>query len=153
VSRFSLGCISRPLSDGSVVCIADRGKITDSSRYGWFTVFAIIFEVTSAYANVGFSLGVPYVRNPFATFTLPSLMLSVDQSDASFATSLSTVSKLVLMAAMIRGRTRELPIAIDRAVLTPHQLQQHGDPVEHEDGDRGETAANEAEESGQHAAS
>jgi hypothetical protein len=57
------------------------------------------------------------------------------------------------MAAMIRGRTRELPIAIDRAVLTPHQLQQHGDPVEHEDGDRGETAANEAEESGQHAAS
>jgi hypothetical protein len=73
---FPLGCISRPLSDGSVVCIADRGKITDSSRYGWFTVFAIIFEVTSAYANVGFSLGVPYVRNPCATFTPPSLILS-----------------------------------------------------------------------------
>jgi hypothetical protein len=44
------------------VCIAERGKLTDTGRLSWFTVFAIIFEVASAYANVGFSLGVPYVR-------------------------------------------------------------------------------------------
>jgi Trk-type K+ transport system membrane component len=55
--------VSSPLTvaDVRVVCIADRGKLTDSSRLGWFTVFGVLFEVSSAYANVGFSLGVPYV--------------------------------------------------------------------------------------------
>jgi hypothetical protein len=57
------------------------------------------------------------------------------------------------MAAMIRGRTRELPIAIDRAVMTPEQLKAHGDPPEHEGGDAGKSAANEAEESAESAAS
>jgi hypothetical protein len=52
------------------------------------------------------------------------------------------------MAAMIRGRTRELPIVIDRAIMTPEELKQHGDPPEHETGDRGQQAAGEAEAEG-----
>jgi Trk-type K+ transport system membrane component len=73
--------------------------------------------------------------------------MTISQSSASFATSLGTLSKLVLMAAMIRGRTRELPIGVDRAILTPEQLKQHRDPPEHEEGDSGETAGQEAGQS------
>lgn len=69
------------------------------------------------------------------------------QSSASFATSLTTLSKLVLMAAMIRGRTRELPVGVDRAILTPEQLKRHRDPPEHEEGDGGETAGQEVGQS------
>jgi hypothetical protein len=70
------------------------------------------------------------------------------QSDASFAGATRTLSKLVLMAAMIRGRTRELPVGADRAVLTPAQLARLGDPPEHESGDAGAGAAQQAEAEG-----
>jgi hypothetical protein len=52
------------------------------------------------------------------------------------------------MAAMIRGRTRELPIGVDRAILTPEQLRMHHDPPERESGDQGTSAAGEAERLG-----
>lgn len=63
-------------------------------------MFAILFEVTSAYANVGFSIGSPTV-------------------DTSISGDLRHLSKLILCATMIRGRTRGLPVLVDRAVLTP----------------------------------
>jgi Trk-type K+ transport system membrane component len=69
------------------------------------------------------------------------------QSDASFSASTHTLSKLVLMLAMLRGRTRELPIGADRAVLTPPQLTSLGDPPAHESGDRGQEAVRQAGES------
>ncbi|KJZ69728.1 hypothetical protein HIM_10868 [Hirsutella minnesotensis 3608] len=66
------------------------------------TVWTVFFEVTSAYGNVGLSLGSPDV-----------------------ATSLSglfgTFTKLVICAMMIRGRHRGLPYALDRAVMLPDE--------------------------------
>lgn len=61
-----------------------------------------MFEVVSAYGNVGLSLGVPY-------------------DNYSFCGAWHVLAKLVLMTAMIRGRHRILPMAIDRAVLLPGQ--------------------------------
>jgi Trk-type K+ transport system membrane component len=65
-----------------------------------FSVFNIIFEVVSAYGCVGISVGVPW--NAY-----------------SFCGAWHTGSKLVLIAVMLRGRHRGLPVAIDRAILLP----------------------------------
>ena len=65
-----------------------------------FSVFNIIFEVVSGYGTVGISVGVP------------------DQA-YSFCGSWHALSKLVLVAVMVRGRHRGLPVAIDRAVSLP----------------------------------
>jgi Trk-type K+ transport system membrane component len=65
-----------------------------------FSVFNIIFEVVSAYGCVGISIGVPW--NAY-----------------SFCGAWHTGSKLVLIAVMLRGRHRGLPVAIDRAILLP----------------------------------
>lgn len=67
-----------------------------------FSVFNIIFECVSAYGCVGISIGVPW--NAY-----------------SFCGAWRTGSKLVLCAVMLRGRHRGLPVAIDRAVLVPHE--------------------------------
>ncbi|OQU95897.1 hypothetical protein CLAIMM_02057 [Cladophialophora immunda] len=65
-------------------------------------LFDIIFETVSAYGTVGLSLGVPY-------------------DDYSFCGAWQSLSKLVLMTVMLRGRHRILPMAIDRAILLPGQ--------------------------------
>ncbi|KAK4093648.1 hypothetical protein Purlil1_1982 [Purpureocillium lilacinum] len=83
------------------ICIAESERIVDNNIPS-FTVWTVFFEVTSAYGNVGLSLGYPDV-----------------------ATSLSglfgTFSKLVVCAMMIRGRHRGLPYALDRAVMLPDE--------------------------------
>lgn len=63
-------------------------------------MFAILFETVSAYGNVGLSLNVPY-------------------GSCSFSGAWQAGSKLILMAVMLRGRHRILPMAVDRAVLLP----------------------------------
>ncbi|KAK5083273.1 hypothetical protein LTR70_008236 [Exophiala xenobiotica] len=65
-------------------------------------LFAILFETVSAYGNVGLSLNVPY-------------------DNYSFSGAWQIGSKLILIAVMLRGRHRILPMAIDRAVLLPGQ--------------------------------
>lgn len=65
-------------------------------------LFGILFEVVSAYGTVGLSLGVPY-------------------DNYSFCGAWQTLSKLVLISVMLRGRHRILPMAIDRAILLPGQ--------------------------------
>ncbi|GJN67148.1 hypothetical protein PLICBS_001172 [Purpureocillium lilacinum] len=83
------------------ICIAEAERIVDNNIPS-FTVWTVFFEVTSAYGNVGLSLGYPDV-----------------------ATSLSglfgTFSKLVICAMMIRGRHRGLPYALDKAVMLPDE--------------------------------
>lgn len=61
-----------------------------------------MFETVSAYGTVGLSLGVPY-------------------NSYSFSGAWQSLSKLILMAVMLRGRHRILPMAIDRAILLPGQ--------------------------------
>ncbi|RXK41787.1 hypothetical protein M231_01022 [Tremella mesenterica] len=83
-----------------VVCIIERGNLDKTENARWFNIFAVIFELVSAYGTVGLSLGVPY-------------------DNYSLCGSFRTLSKLVVIAVMLRGRHRGLPVAIDRAVMLP----------------------------------
>lgn len=73
-----------------------------------FSVFNVLFEVVSAYGTVGISVGVPY-------------------ADYSFCGAWHTLSKLILCAVMLRGRHRGLPVALDKAVLLPHEKLGHAE--------------------------
>ncbi|KAG8892025.1 low affinity potassium transporter, partial [Tulasnella sp. 403] len=80
-------------------------------NYGWFNIFTILFEIVSAYGTVGLSLGIP------------------DQN-YSFSGACRTLTKLIVILVMLRGRHRGLPVAIDRAVMLrgydfPDALEQH----------------------------
>ncbi|KAJ3147277.1 low affinity potassium transporter [Geranomyces michiganensis] len=65
-----------------------------------FTIFALVFEVVSAYGNVGYSIGSP---------------------DAGYSLSgeWTTASKLAIVVAMILGRHRGLPRDVDQTVRLP----------------------------------
>jgi Trk-type K+ transport system membrane component len=65
-----------------------------------FSLFNILFEIVSAYANNGVTIGLPT-----AAF--------------SFSGGWHSGSKLVLVLVMLRGRHRDLPVALDRAVKLP----------------------------------
>jgi potassium uptake Trk family protein len=81
-----------------LVCVIERGHILRKDP--GFTEFNILFEVTSAYGTVGLSTGVP-------------------GQDYSFCGSFASLSKIVLLFIMVRGRHRGLPLAIDRSILLP----------------------------------
>lgn len=86
-------------------CIIERGKILDDTK-PYFTVFSILFEIVSAYGTCGLSLG-------------------VDDRSFSLSGEMRTLSKLLLIVVMIRGRHRGLPNAIDRAVSGAYLLILH----------------------------
>ena len=46
------------------------------------------------------------------------------QANFSLSGVLSPVSRLVVIAVMLRGRHRGLPVAIDRAVMLPHEYEE-----------------------------
>ncbi len=69
---------------------------------GDFSMFAVLFEIVSAYGTVGMSLGYPNVN-------------------ASLCSQFTVVGKLVVVAMMIRGRHRGLPYGLDRAVMLPNE--------------------------------
>ncbi|KAL5504732.1 hypothetical protein ACEPAH_7395 [Sanghuangporus vaninii] len=87
-----------------LLCIIERGKIRDSDNFEWFTIFALIFEIISAYSGVGMSMGVPY-------------------ANFSFSGAFTPLSKLIMVLVMLRGRHRGLPVAIDRAVMLPFEFK------------------------------
>ncbi|KAF2220493.1 cation transport protein-domain-containing protein [Elsinoe ampelina] len=84
-----------------IISIIEGHRIENTNDYG-FTMFSILFEIVSAYGTVGLSLGYPGIN-------------------ASFSTEFSTLSKLVIIAMMLRGRHRGLPYALDRAILLPSE--------------------------------
>lgn len=79
-----------------IICICENSRL-QGGDYN-FQVFQILFEIVSAYGTVGLSLGYPNY-NP------------------SFTGKFTTLSKLVIIAMLIRGRHRGLPYSIDRAVI------------------------------------
>jgi len=81
-----------------LVCVIERGRIVRQDP--GFSEFNILFEVTSAYGTVGLSTGVP-------------------GKDYSLCGSFASLSKVVLLFVMVRGRHRGLPFAIDRSILLP----------------------------------
>ncbi|KAK9376381.1 cation transport protein-domain-containing protein [Lipomyces chichibuensis] len=84
-----------------IICIAEGPKIQDPNDID-FSIFNILFEVVSAYGTVGLSLGYP-------------------NTTTSFSAQFSVISKLVIVAMMIRGRHRGLPYALDRAIILPSE--------------------------------
>jgi potassium uptake Trk family protein len=107
-----------------LVCIIERGHILRADP--GFDVFSVLFEVTSAYGTVGLSTGVP-------------------GEDYSLSGSFASLSKVVMLFVMVRGRHRGLPLAIDRSILLPgEELMQRLDA---EYGGRGRASADDLEES------
>jgi len=84
-----------------IICIVEGSQIADTNNY-WFNIFNVLFEVVSGYGCVGLSLGYPNVN-------------------ASFSSQWHTLSKLVMVALMIRGRHRGLPYALDKAIMLPKE--------------------------------
>ena len=82
-----------------IIAIAEGPRLQNPADSA-FTLFSCLFEIVSAYGTVGLSLGYPNIN-------------------ASFSTEFSVVSKLVVIAMMVRGRHRGLPYALDRAILLP----------------------------------
>ncbi|KAF8996294.1 cation transporter, partial [Hymenopellis radicata] len=68
----------------------------------------LVFELVSAYGTVGLSLGLPY-------------------ASYSFSGDFRTLSKLIVVLVMLRGRHRGLPVAIDRAVMFPMEFKRDED--------------------------
>ncbi|KAI0697181.1 cation transport protein-domain-containing protein [Cytidiella melzeri] len=86
-----------------IICIIERTIIMDDVNAPWFNLFRILFELVSAFGGIGLSLGIP-------------------TENYSFSGAFSPLSKLVVIAIMVRGRHRGLPVAIDRAILLPQDL-------------------------------
>ncbi|KAG9119455.1 low affinity potassium transporter, partial [Ceratobasidium sp. 392] len=87
----------------TTLCAFERSRILDEAT-AYFNIFSLFFEIVSAFANVGFSLGVS--SQPF-----------------SLSGEFRTIPKLVIIGLMIRGRHRGLPMAIDRAVQLPTEYK------------------------------
>ncbi|KAF8470908.1 TrkH-domain-containing protein, partial [Russula ochroleuca] len=86
-----------------LICIAERDQLRNTDNASWFTVFAISFEIVSAYGTSGLSLGVP-------------------SEHYSLSGAMNTFSKLVICAVMLRGRHRGLPVALDKAIMFPTEF-------------------------------
>ncbi|AMD19123.1 HBR222Wp [Eremothecium sinecaudum] len=93
-----------------IICIAEGSKIRDPTRVN-FTVFQVMFEVVSAYGTVGLSFG--YIN-----------------TTQSFSAQFTPLSKLVIIALLIRGRHRGLPYSLDRAIMLPSDKLQRIDQIE-----------------------
>ncbi len=93
-----------------IICLADGGKIKDAGQPN-FNVFQVLFEIVSAYGTVGLSLG-------------------YQQTNTSFSGQFSVISKLVIIAMMIRGRHRGLPYSLDRAIMLPSKKMKLRDEVQ-----------------------
>ncbi|KAK3375307.1 cation transport protein-domain-containing protein [Podospora didyma] len=86
-----------------ILAIAEGSKIQGPRvEDDKFSMFAVLFEIVSAYGTVGMSLGYP-------------------DGDESLCSQFSVVGKLVIIAMMIRGRHRGLPYGLDRAILLPSE--------------------------------
>ncbi|WFD28578.1 hypothetical protein MNAN1_003591 [Malassezia nana] len=89
-----------------IVCLAEKSKI-DSDQFSSMTIFNIVYEEVSAYGTVGLSTG------------------ASNGKPTSLVGDMTVLSKLVTIAVMIRGRHRNLPNAIDRAVMLPRNVARH----------------------------
>ncbi|EDO15326.1 hypothetical protein Kpol_448p14 [Vanderwaltozyma polyspora DSM 70294] len=93
-----------------IICICEGGKIRDRTKPD-FNVFSILFELVSAYGTVGLSLGYP-------------------GTNQSFSGQFTTISKLVIIAMLIRGRNRGLPYSVDRAIILPSERLDNMDHIQ-----------------------
>ncbi|KAG8897090.1 low affinity potassium transporter [Tulasnella sp. 408] len=85
-----------------LILITERAEVMNDET-AWFNQFTVMFELVSAYATVGLSLGIP-------------------TENFSLSGAFKPLSKLIVCLVMLRGRHRDLPQAIDRAILLPHEF-------------------------------
>ncbi|KAF4568438.1 hypothetical protein EYR40_010154 [Pleurotus pulmonarius] len=90
-----------------LIAIIERRNLMDEDKK-WFDLFRVLFELVSAFGGIGLTLGVPY-------------------DNFSFCGAMRPLSKLVIIVIMVRGRHRGLPLAVDRAVLLPRELNRAGE--------------------------
>jgi potassium uptake Trk family protein len=110
-----------------LISMIERGHIVRGDP--GFDSFSVLFEVTSAYGTVGLSTGVP-------------------GKDYSLCGDFASLSKVVMLFVMVRGRHRGLPLAIDRSILLPgEELMQR---MDQDYGDRGTYSPEEVEELREH---
>ncbi|KAI9275776.1 cation transport protein-domain-containing protein [Phascolomyces articulosus] len=91
------------------ICIIEAEAIMSSTP---ITALTIMYEAVSAFGNAGSSTGYPGVTT-------------------SQSGNYHTLSKLVLIILMYRGRHRGLPSAIDHAVLLPSETLEKKEECEH----------------------
>lgn len=89
-----------------IVCLSEKSKII-SDQFPSMTIFNIVYEEMSAYGTVGLSTG------------------ASNGKPTSLSGDMTVLSKLVTIAVMLRGRHRNLPNAIDRAVMLPADIEHH----------------------------
>jgi len=77
-------------------CIIERGKLMDPEKASWFNISRITFEMVSAFAGIGLTLGLP-------------------TDNFSFSGEFRVLSKFIVCILMVRGRHHGLPVALDRA--------------------------------------
>ncbi|KAF6066572.1 potassium uptake protein, Trk family protein [Candida albicans] len=94
-----------------IICIAEGKRLKEQDLR--FSIFAVLFEIVSAYGTVGMSMGYPGV-------------------DCSLSGEFNVISKLVIIAMMIRGRHRGLPYTIDRAIMLPNAAMKRHDRLQEE---------------------
>ncbi|PVG02545.1 TrkH-domain-containing protein [Serendipita vermifera] len=94
-----------------LICIIERNPLSNPDNQTWFNIFPVIFEIVSAYGTVGMSLGIPF-------------------DNYSTCGVFHPLSKLIIIAVMIRGRHRGLPVAIDRAIVLPNEFNKKIDNEE-----------------------
>ncbi|KAG6850861.1 hypothetical protein H0H93_007479 [Arthromyces matolae] len=107
----SLGIFRQDEDEDEADFIPSNHRVTTWTRYLALHArkqLAFVFDIVSAYGTVGLSLGTP-------------------NDNFSFAGELKSLSKFILCLVMIRGRHRILPVAIDRAVMLPSELQRQLD--------------------------
>lgn len=93
-----------------IVCVCESGKIQNPDMPA-LNVFSILFEIVSAYGTVGLSLGYP-------------------GTNTSLSAQFTPISKLVIIAMLVRGRNRGLPYSLDRAIILPTKKLQQIDRME-----------------------
>ena len=49
-----------------LISIIERNSLLDPDKSSWFTLIRIVFECTSAYANIGLSMGTPHDNYSFS---------------------------------------------------------------------------------------
>ncbi|EAW06437.1 potassium transporter [Aspergillus clavatus NRRL 1] len=91
-----------------LIAVAEGHRLQTGAGDSSFSLFAVLFEIVSAYGTVGLSLGYPL-------------------TGTSFCAQFNWVSKLVIVAMQVRGRHRGLPNALDHAILLPYELHREGE--------------------------
>lgn len=123
-----------------LVAIFERSKIWGPATRQ-FDLFGILFELVSrrpvalghllaylkisAYGSVGLSLGLSYVScySPRSPITP---LKGYGKANYSLSGAWTPASKVILCIVMIRGRSRGLPVAIDRAIMLPKEFGRVG---------------------------